>query len=560
MSNSTGTRGAARRVLNNAELTSIVFSFLKEAAILEAGGLPPEGNAVLRLPDTWTSQFASWASVSRAFFSASVDVLWENMSSVEPFFSTLLPADRETDGKPMTPLSYYLKGPTEEHWTRFKVYASRTKSLMLDKSSPGIEVGWLLYLMRKVDSDQPLFPSLKRLFLNSSDNLSLFVAFSVVPSLHLLRIELDGSDDDSCLALTTHLCEQGRRLTQLRLINPFQVRRDILFNISQLKSITSLYLCFDETVNLAMLESLESLERLVLAQKGTVSSDTELPTAVALEPSLTRTSALTKLEHLRVVGDGFAQYEIARQLSPSTLSTLHLDILPNEPYGHMALLSIVLTIHVTRNRRLTRLYAGCTSRGRRDADEIAHFREDTKYRNIRPLLTGLAELTSLEYLQIRGIPFLSLDIIGEVLGVIGRLSSLRTLCLRPKNITNLAMDQLIRPPIDILEAISRGSPQLRELDLNIDALAIEVPPLAEDFTSRSCLEKLTLNPQTHRGPAHGTAYKLALAQYLDRLFPQATVIGPPNRENFWEDITTMVAFTQGLRAQTLRSMPSGSVG
>ena len=84
-------------VLNNAELTSMIFQWLKE---LTPGG-PEHGEEKLPLIPTsqWTATFAHLATVNKAFFYGSVDVLWERLGSALPLFGYVLPADRRRDGR-----------------------------------------------------------------------------------------------------------------------------------------------------------------------------------------------------------------------------------------------------------------------------------------------------------------------------------------------------------------------------------------------------------------------------------------------------------------------------
>ena len=80
----------AEEVLNNAELLSIIFAFLKGIICSELRIRPGE------LEVGWTAPLAQLARVNRAFFHASVEVLWEKMFGVSAFFRMLLPD--EADG------------------------------------------------------------------------------------------------------------------------------------------------------------------------------------------------------------------------------------------------------------------------------------------------------------------------------------------------------------------------------------------------------------------------------------------------------------------------------
>jgi hypothetical protein len=84
-------------VLNNAELTSRILAWLKE--LIPAGPVPGEEDLSLIPTSQWTAPFAHPATVNKAFFHGSVEVLWERLGSASPLFGYVLPADRGTDGR-----------------------------------------------------------------------------------------------------------------------------------------------------------------------------------------------------------------------------------------------------------------------------------------------------------------------------------------------------------------------------------------------------------------------------------------------------------------------------
>ena len=93
------------RVLNSPELTAMIFSFLQERPISDVG----IGVVSDRIPtfegQKWRSFFANLATVNRAFFHASIAILWETMDTLEPLFELILPCDMIQDGTtPSVPL------------------------------------------------------------------------------------------------------------------------------------------------------------------------------------------------------------------------------------------------------------------------------------------------------------------------------------------------------------------------------------------------------------------------------------------------------------------------
>ncbi|KAF6758030.1 hypothetical protein DFP72DRAFT_889709 [Ephemerocybe angulata] len=143
-------RTAGREVLNNMELTSMIFQFVKDRTLKEAGLEGVDGE-MQTMPASWTSIFARLARVNNAFFHASADVLWENMATVEPFFGLLLQADSHRDDGHMHGtgiLSYYWL-ITQDEWDRFEIYSRKVKNLaLIGANSLKIRTPWLLYLSR----------------------------------------------------------------------------------------------------------------------------------------------------------------------------------------------------------------------------------------------------------------------------------------------------------------------------------------------------------------------------------------------------------------------------
>jgi hypothetical protein len=81
----------------------MIFEFLKEK--------PNSGVGIVsdQLPTfkdvEWRPFFANLARVNRAFFHASITILWETMDTLKPFFELILPCDTLPDStKPVVPL------------------------------------------------------------------------------------------------------------------------------------------------------------------------------------------------------------------------------------------------------------------------------------------------------------------------------------------------------------------------------------------------------------------------------------------------------------------------
>ncbi|KAJ3544443.1 hypothetical protein NMY22_g2774 [Coprinellus aureogranulatus] len=534
---------AVLQVLNNAELMSLIFSSLRDVAY---DGMPASEIDIPKLPVFWTNQFASWMRINRSFFNASADVLWENMHSLEPLFGVLLPADTGEDGRLLEPLSYYMGLGNQTKRTRFHIYAPRVKSLSLAHGQPlQLPKGWHHYISRTLSTDGPLFPSLQRLFLDSSDDLSLFVAFSAASTLKTVSLYFDTEGDgehEVRLAYTTCLREQATSLDCLRLIQPPDV--DILSNVSRMGAITHLSLGFNQDINgkidLSILGNLKELATLFLVENGWDAVDMEFPHSVDVESALAQVSPLNKLQVLSITGNGIAQYQIAKMLSPNTLKTIRMKVLPHESsYRHMALLNPTLTIYATRNKGLEALQARCSNRGEVNADDVSALRDNPVYCDTSPLVTSFKGLNDLKLLIIQGLPFFSRNIILEVLELAVCLPHLASLSIRPRCMTSQDVDQLIRPSFGDLEKISQEWSHLQTLQLSIDCLPGEIPALPSSYVSQSRVKHLHIYPWSHH------------------LFPQADSISGPSGKHIWEDVASMTVFARELRAPVPQG-PSGN--
>ena len=74
----------------------MILGWLKE--LIPGGPIPGEEDLPLTPATQWTTPFAQLATVNKAFFHGSVEVLWERLGSASPLFGYVLPADRGTDG------------------------------------------------------------------------------------------------------------------------------------------------------------------------------------------------------------------------------------------------------------------------------------------------------------------------------------------------------------------------------------------------------------------------------------------------------------------------------
>ncbi|KAF5339182.1 hypothetical protein D9611_011205 [Ephemerocybe angulata] len=560
-------RTAGREVLNNMELTSMIFQFLRDGTLIEAG-LKLVGGAMQTMPKSWTSIFARLALVNNAFFHASTDVLWENMTTVEPFFGLLLQADSHREDGHMHGtgiLSYYWL-ITQDEWDRFEIYSRKVKNLaLIGANSLKIRTPWLLYLSRTKLQPKRLFPTLKRLFLTSSDDISLFVAMSVAPYIKSLTIHLGENPQDptqdACMALTSILCELTSVLSELRILNP--ITPVLTPNVFEISGITSLSLTVNsklEDLKLAEISYLTFLEKLELQQ--TVKTDRiQFPTTIDIQAAIARVPSKPGFENqslreLTVTGGGSLLYEIAATISPRFLKALRLEVIPDISYKSMALVPLAIAIYAHRNKSLTSLVVNCPTRGRNRAEDLLPLRDDMRFRRAGDLLAALSTLHDLKTLCIDKLPFLAVDINVDVLRVVQNLKGLESLRLRTKPMTSASDDELVVPPLQYLEDLSRNNLNLSEVEMEIDMSTI--PDIPTDYTSTNALRHLYLYPSsTSRAISNGE--RLRMARYIDRLFPQVKKLrsdamkGSPLWE-LWGHVEEMVSHTQEVRAQAIRDL------
>ncbi|KAF6757954.1 hypothetical protein DFP72DRAFT_889492 [Ephemerocybe angulata] len=508
---------SAGRVLNNAELTSIIFSNLKEMALGDSGsevGLyPPQ-----TIPAPWKRTFARLARTNRTMFHASIDVLWETMTSLEPFFGTLLLADLDEKGGFVRPLTYNCEQPTEKDWERFKLYSGHTKVLVLDKLPPnsGVSPEWLAYLVTSKNMPSPLFPAVKHLSLSSIDNLSLLLAFCVAPSLQGIRLSLGNTQEaqTACHALAVSI-SQNARLADFHFKSPVEPKA--LKHILDMRAITYLHIeihaWFDTFPPLSALNGLLSLRELVITEsliwRITRGDPYPLP-SLDIEGAIARESPLEHLEEIHAEGGGVFQFQLESAVSPRSLKKLRLEFTEDEGDEGISLIPLVLAIYASRNTDLQVLEAGC----------IYPYEYSAEHAGSRPLLAAVAGLQALKTLHLAEIPFFSPNILEKLFCIAQQLPELEFLGLQPPILTS---DDSILPRLSILEGIAKTSPRLQVLKTQFDFSQMpEDDPM--DYGSNHNLEKVVFYSEEGHFDEFYLPNELQLAKYLDRLFPRLKVV------------------------------------
>ncbi|KAJ2913536.1 hypothetical protein MD484_g6878, partial [Candolleomyces efflorescens] len=535
MEGSTWDAESTRGVLNNDELISIVFSFLEDMAHSGARHRerwhPPEEEAVIdelpyRLREVWKARLARLARVNRAFFHASIKVLWETMDTIKPFFTVLLKPDivAYTGSLVQNSLSYR-KGISAEQWERFRLYSSKTKNIALHRQNLiNINPAWLQFLSVAKGRPASLFPALKRVYLHSDDDLSMYIAFHVLPQPVFMSVKLDGySRNEGCAALTLALSTTSHQLTSLSLGQPTTI--DVISNISNISSLTHLYIWVDNRLTerhaLSELDKLTSLEKLIIQQDHDpedADAAFSLPTSVAIEDHINRESVQEHLRHLKIEANGTSQFFLAALLSPRSLNTLHLTFLVDVLGLQVTLVPVVVTLHAERNPGLTFLEIKCPeydAQAMEDLDTLDRVRSNPGYTNMEPFLSSLSSLSYLTHLSFVGVPFFEVDIIEEMLKVMRNLPLLEAFKFIPEKMTTLAEDALVIPRLEVLEDIAVSNPRLVHLAIPLDDSIIPDIPWHSVSTHRLMLLRLSESRQR----VNQVQNAVKLAGYLDRLFP-----------------------------------------
>ncbi|TEB32948.1 hypothetical protein FA13DRAFT_233494 [Coprinellus micaceus] len=223
--------------------------------------------------------------------------------------------------------------------------------------------GWLPYTLGSSGRPSTLFPSLKRIFLSTPTALALYVANNSAHSVKFMEMALSGKTAmeirENGRALTSGLHQDARALTNLRITNP--LGGEILRNIAQITSLESLQICVSskssvEALHLDRLGQLAFLRRLCIKQ-NLDPKDREIAATSPNKPFDARrieplSFKVPRLQELRVVANGTAQFCIATALVPENLEILTLSIPPDALNTQMVLIPNVMAMYAKGNPSL----------------------------------------------------------------------------------------------------------------------------------------------------------------------------------------------------------------
>lgn len=453
-------------------------------------------------------------------------------------------------------------------WSRFKIYAPKTKSLTLTEATH-INPGWMACILNSTDRPAILFPSLNRLVLTVMDNFSLFVACNSASTLRFIEVNFDSKSSasersDSANALTFALSQNAKVLTHVRLVSP--VEYSILGNISFIPSLQTLHITIPGSVavadlGLGRLARLPNLETLHIEQTQSSSEDqtgAAFPESVDVEHVISQNCKLKHLRELKVKASGTTHFLLASSLRPRNLFLLNMEITVDSLNTQMVLVPLVVAIYAHMNPTLNFLTVSCSkpSKARAGRDALRPFRGDPQYSPLDPFYDGLANLPLLAHLDITGIPFLDVGVASKLIEDFRGHPELKHLAVAPVPMTNLNIDRPTLLPLSELMKISLENPHLTWLKIPVD-LNKPVPTLSDDFPSHFSLKALEIHSRVDY-EEFTTEDKFKLGRYLERLFPNATMRcmarSGSSEWEFWSFIDQLLSFSRASCAHAIRNL------
>ncbi|KAF6745953.1 hypothetical protein DFP72DRAFT_923681 [Ephemerocybe angulata] len=549
-----------KRVLDSLELTSIIFQSLKDIAIQEEG-ISTRIDAIPVFPSSWTAPWARLALVNRAFFHASTGVLWEHLSSFDPLFRLLCPPETSDFGDTIYP-EQNLSAISAKTWDRFSFYSSKTRTLAFTKTalSPHpIPLPWIFQISNSKNRPDPLFPALARLFVNSDDDLSLFITFSIA---HLVKCVLvDLGERSSSAAITTHLRQSESCTTKfLRIAQPSNAL--VLGNVAQIASLNGLELTISglQGAQLWQLESLQCLEwfRLTIFVHPEPDDVQDFfPFLTASQAPVIRKTSLPTLVSFVVVAGGLDHLRLSASMVLGNLNSLQMEVLT--PSEQSILAPLAATAYAKGNLSLKRFTLMAPRDIHMSPRAVEPARGDAKYSDYGEFLSSLAALHNMTFFRILHIPFFEFDIQHRLLDVASRFPQLLTLSLQPRAVTRRPADALETVGLQALANLSTKCPCLTDIGIYLDFS--DIPNIADGCTPmlkvkgiffRASLKKLGLEEWP-------SGEKLRLAQYLHRMFPQLNELATgwlkDSRDwKHWKEIEQLLSFSRDIRAQTIQEL------
>ncbi|KAF6754082.1 hypothetical protein DFP72DRAFT_900328 [Ephemerocybe angulata] len=519
----------------------------------------------------WKTTLANLAIVNRTFFRAAADELWEQVESVEPFLAILKPTKKDKT-------TVFTTGVTSEEWTRFNLYASRSKSLTLNKSSiADLDPAWVLYLATSKNRPDVMFPALRSLNVWSADQVSVFVALnSITPLLSSFRLFLNepskGDPEgikDTVNALTSRLSVCAGNLSELNLTCPLD--NAALSNIRRISSLRSLNVKTGTVDTFTLLMALIHLDLEVLSVwidkgDGPSPSPTRIADSRSFAPPV-RMQTNPNLRNFWIAADGAILYHSSLILAPCELKNLTINLLELQECNgyHQSLMPLTLSIHMARNPGLRSLKTQMLRDPATFTASIPSTRtdlDDLWVHGTQEFLTHLAAQRNLTQLTI-GIAFASPDIYSQLLDAVQDMPELRVLELIPEEMSGVGVPKMKVPGWEFLELLSKRLQQLQELTIRLDTNTSTIP--TNLTTKNEVLRRLYIYPDFSKLSQPPAFFPwvddwIKAARYLDRLFPNLesmTKSTPPGLEptmDPWYPVEKFVFSLQEVRTQLVREL------
>ncbi|KAJ3515288.1 hypothetical protein NMY22_g14486 [Coprinellus aureogranulatus] len=545
MSSSAPKATPALQVLETPELLAIVFAFLEVETVSEAQMDADDGEM------RWKRRLVPLATVNSSFFRATSDLLWEEMDSLRPFLAILNPSHADRGSMDCD------DGISAYAWTRFELYASRTRSITLDHA--GFHSCWALYISISPHRPHPLFPTLRELTLGSGDSMPLLIALSSYRTIQRLRIKLPMNEDptslESVAALTASLAENAKQLRSISLIHPVDV--GIIRNVSKISSLRHIYIHVRtggaaQIIPLLRLDDLESLD-LKIDPCEADHPGSDLLGDGALSEML-RCPPHPSLRHLTIAADTNSQIAVVAILGSTVLKSLRMTICyTGSPHESSQAVPLVLAAYLARSPHLTSLVVA----------SVCSFKHPTVRRGVvasaqdwtPQFFAHLSSKKSLDRLDFTGLLLPTPDFAVKLFRLLPEFPKLRRFRFTQHSASSY-IGPWIFPAFEDLKQIPLRNPRLASLTMPIDSRSpIPEAPAVGSLAMKSLT--LHLYPNLRNQLAHDSS--LAVSLFLDQLFPCIQSLNsnfePASpQKSVWKPIKQMVDAYQLVRARAVQNV------
>ncbi|KAF5320427.1 hypothetical protein D9611_010816 [Ephemerocybe angulata] len=505
---------AARQVLNNQELASLIISFFDS---LEN---PRDDNK---------KALARLCTLNRSFFHASTDAFWRQLPSLSPFLRLLPLCPGDDKGESEAAIASVQADP----WARFRVYNRKTVQIDLsdDKTIGKVMPNhWFFCLLHQPTRPAVLFPKLANLFISSVAGLNSVIPMHVSKSLRMVNIrdftikgKYDGLKEVIMTSFMATLATNASALSSLSIRAP--LTSSMTASFPHFRALKSLEISFASPLRLEQLASINSipnLKTLTLLSRGPATAVATWPVPAEGQHLINYHAAQGKasLIQLNVIGDGCFIFWATVFFACPTLTGYSAKVIVgfHQPIHTVFLYPHALDIVAKRCSNIQQIGMEWDEPAENMDTELESFEDEPGFRTPPTLFHSFSKLVNLEFLDIKNVPFISQDFSLQLVSHMSELKRLARLRILPRPLTNQPHHNLILPTLDALQDFAVNNPRLQYLSLFSN---ISVIPQADNVTipdSHSIVRKLFITPR-YRPMSLPVPDIVALAMYLDKLFP-----------------------------------------